>query len=417
MGRRYQVGVVAAVVLALASLTAAKWATPVEITAYKDPTRITKSMYTDSSSGATHIAYCNSSDGALYYTRLDESGLFLTGPTPVETKARCYHVDVTGPRDGQSVYLVFEARRSMSIENCGPSDLGACDDLFVLESRDGGDTWLPPKNLGGSPGDAYRRRGHKLLPNWKAKSFWLTYMKFNENDGGIAVVKFDVARDAFGPEQIVLTKYTGMTMYHTVTYNEKGDTTLMISYATPYSLALQTIVSTDGGVTWAKGEPLKTLCQGSGYVLRNLAFQGKYLVAACVKNDIGHFAFSEDNGKTWTPATAFPQRDLEEVTFCAPEDPLSPAGHLLILFHVKKSTGIASSPIPNLNFAYTPVPDAFYYAAFKMDLNCHYVAGALKLRYMYHVRSAQEGGNKYTLYIIDNDNIADEANPTMKVDL
>ena len=417
MGRRYRAGVVLGLVLALFGLTAAKWATPIEITAYKDPTRITKSMYTDSSSGSTHVAYCNSTDGALYYTRLDESGLFLTGPMPVVTTARCFHVDVSGPHDGQSVYLVFEARRTMSVEECGPNDLGACDDLFVLKSPDGGNTWMPLKSIGGFPGDTYRRRGHKLLVNWKAKSFWLTYAKYTQKEGGITVVKFDAAKGTFGPEQTILTKYTGMTMYHTITFNEKGETTLMISYATPYSLALQTLISTDGGVTWKKGEPLKTLCPGAGYVLRNLAYQGKYLVAACVKNDQGHFSFSEDNGKTWTPVKAFPYRDLEEVTFCSPEDPLSTGSNMLILFHVKKATGIAYASIPGLEFAYTPVPDAFYYAAFKMDLNCYYVGKDIKLRYMYHVRGSLDGGNKYTLYIIDNDNIVEDSHPTMKTDL
>jgi len=55
------------------SLVSSKWATPIEITSYVDPVRITKALFTDASSGVSHIAYCNSTDGALYYANLDDS--------------------------------------------------------------------------------------------------------------------------------------------------------------------------------------------------------------------------------------------------------------------------------------------------------------------------------------------------------
>lgn len=403
--------------LALACIEA-KWATPIEITSYKDPARITKSMYTDSSAGMTHIAYCNSTDGSLYYTRLDESGLFLTGPNRITEVERCHQVEITGPHDGERVIIAFEARRTMSLEECSKTELGSCDDMFVIESVDGGNTWQKPKNVGGKPGDVVRRRTFKLLLNWKSNYLWLMYGKFELHQAGVAVARYDLKRQAWDPEKIVLQKFTPLDNYYLSTVNEKGDITLQYVYATSFTLTLQSVISTDNGNTWVKSAGLKDLCKGEKFALKHIISRGKYLVAGCTKMDKTYFSLSDDNGKTWTAPSMFPAKDIEEITFCGKEDPFSVQPMMLTLFRTQKYMNISVGTLPITNeLKFINVPEAFYYAAYRMDLNCYYKAGELKLRYMYHVRTPVDGASKYTLYVIDNDNAEDNVKKDKKVDL
>ena len=399
------------------SVAYSKWATPIEITRYVDPVRITKTIFTDASSGVSHIAYCNSSDGSLYHAFLDDSGLFLTGPKVVNKDLRCYHVEISGPHDGQHVYLTMEARRSMSIEECNAANPQACDDLYVIESQDGGQTWLAPKNAGGNPGDAARRRTFKLMTNWKTPYLWMMFSKFEGKQYGLSVIRYDTKKKVFEHEKVLVPKFTGLDNYQLITYDDKGKTTLLLIYATPYTLALQTYVSTDDGVTWEKGQPMKNLCPGEKFVPRNVIAKGKYLIAGCVKYDYTHFSFSEDLGKTWTTPQKFPSKDIEDVSFCTPEDPLSADTTMMIMFHDKKSLQVAYTPLPTLDLKFADVPDAFYYGAYKMDVNCYYKGGEIKLRFMYHVRGPFEGASKYTLFVIDNDDVAGTPKREAKTDL
>ncbi len=388
------------------ALVSAKWATPIEITSYVDPVRISKTMFTDASSGVTHIAYCNSSDGSLYHAFLDDSGLFLTGPKLINNALRCYHVEISGPHDGQHVYLTMEARRSMSIEECNVAHPEACDDLFVFESLDGGQTWQQPKNAGGKPGDALRRRTFKLLTNWRTPYMWMMYTQFEGMNMALAAVRYNTKTHAFEYEKVLVPKFTGLDNYQLITYDDTGKTNLILIYATPHTLSLQTLISTDEGVTWTKGAGLRNICAGEGFVTRTMVSRGKYLIAGCVKKEVTYFSFSTDLGKTWTEPQRFPSRDIEEVTFCNPEDPLGANPAILVMYREKKYLKVAYSGMPLGELKYADVPEAFYYAAYKMDLNCYVKANELKLRFMYHVRSPHVNGSKYTLHVIDNDDVA-----------
>ncbi len=407
----------ALLVLSLACIEA-KWATPIEITSYLDPTRITKDIYTDASTGVSHIAYCNSSDGALYYAHLDESGLFLTGPSAIDTVHRCYHVNVIAPNDGKKVYLVYEARRSMSVEECNAKNLDACDDIFVLESRDGGDSWMPAVNVGGMPGDNIRRRTHKVLTSWKTKYFWTTYSQFHSAaDMKYAIARFDTEKRAFDVEKVLIPKFADLATYPMALFNDKGKTTLRLVFATPLSLRLQNLYSEDNGVTWVKGASIEDMCTGEKMSMKHMLASGRFLVVGCSKQTDTYFTVSEDHGKTWTKPTKYPASDLEEVSFCLPDDPLASDRQMLVMFHNKKHLNVTYSLLPGHDLTFVDVPDAFYYAAYKVNLNCFARAKELKLRFMYHVRSPAESGSKYTLFVIDNDNMVDTPKIPMKEDL
>ena len=393
----------------------AKWATPIEITSYKDPVRITKSMYTDASSGVTHIAYCNSSDGSLYYANLDETGLFLTGPNKLSSGSRCHRVEVVGPHDGQKVYIEIEARRSMSIDECTPTNLGACDDIFIYESNNGGESWENLVSIGGNPGEPFRRRFSKVIQSWKTKYIWVMYTKVEGEKNALTVIRYDTQKRAFENERVLVPKFSGLDNYPLITYNDNGDTTLQLLYASPLTLSLQNLISTDLGVTWNKAESIKNVCVGGKYVVRQMTSKGKYLVAGCIKADITHFAFSQDNGKTWTIPQAYQNKDIEEMTFCGQEDPLSAKPHMIVLSRYRKDMNISYAPIASTDLKFADVPDAFYFAAFKMDISCHYRGDELKIRYMYHVRTPHDGSSKYSMFVIDNDNLADSLKKEEKV--
>jgi hypothetical protein len=388
-----------------------------EITSYFDPVKITKAIYTDAASGVTHIIHCNSSNGVLYYTRLDDTGLFITGPTELVSNSRCYHIEISGPHDGQRVFIAMEARRTMNTDECSMSDLGSCDDIYVIESPDGGMSWKEPKNVGGYPGDPIRRRGFKLLTNWKSKFFWLLYAKYEGKASSVVSVKYEYEKGIFYPEKLVLNKFASLSNYQVSTFDDNGKTTLQFIYSTPLTLTLQNKISTDDGETWTQAEGLKTICDSGKYVLRNLISAGKYLVAGCVKNDFTFFTFSDNNGKTWTAPNKFPSKDIEDLSFCGKEDPLSPTPIMMILFREKRNMTLSYAQITNTNPKFVDVPDAFYYGAAKMDLTCSFKGGEFKIRFMYHIRHTVEGRSKYTLNIIDNDNAEESSNKPEKVDL
>lgn len=395
-----------------------KWATPMEITSYMEGTKITKDVYTDAASGVTHIAHCNSSDGNLYYTRLDETGLFITGPISLSSVLRCFHVEISGPNDGQRVYIAMEARRTMATDECTSTDLGSCDDLYVIESVDGGVNWKTPNNVGGTPGDPVRRRGFKLLTNWKYNHFWLMYAKYEGSNTAVMSVKYEPEKSRFSPEKVVLPKFSALSNYQLITYNDKGDSTLIFAYATPFTLTLQTVISTDNGETWKKGEGLKSICDSGKYVLKNLISSGKYLIAGCSKKEQIHFSFSDDSGKTWTTPEKFQSDEIEEIAFCGKEEPNSPERQMNVLFRVQRSMKIAHSSITKkLEWKTVEVPDAFYFGASKMDLTCIYKSNEMKYRMLYHVRTNVQGSSKYTFYIIDNDNVQDTPSTNQKPDL
>lgn len=392
------------------SVVYSKWGTPVEITSYSDPTQLGKTLFTDESSGVTHVAYCNSSDGSLYHGYLDESGLFLTEPTLVNDNLNCYDVAFVGPHDGQHIYMVMEARRSMSIEACNENSLDSCDDIYIFESEDDGQTWLPPNNIGGTPGDPFRRMTFTLLENWSTKYFWLVYQKYAggsaKND--LMSIRYNTETHSFEYETNLVKELGNLVSYPLIVNDEKGKSTLIIFYANPLKLNLQSIISKDEGVTWTKGDELKSLCPEPKSTYKTIFSKGKYLISGCETKGKFSFTFSSDLGKTWTKTYPSPANSLEEVVTCNPEDSLKNDPILLILYLEGKSLNMAYSPVPNIKLKTSVVPDAFYFIGTSMKINCYYHEGQLKVRFLYQIRSPTASGSKYTVYIIDNDNLDEE---------
>jgi len=336
---------------------------------------------------------------------LKETGLFLTGPSALDAKSRCYHVEIVGPHDGQHVYILMEARRSMSTEECNEKNLDACDDLYVIESVDNGQNWLPARLAGGKPGDAVRRRTFKALTNWNTPYIVLMYSKFVGAAMSLNAIRYDTKKGIFEHDTVLVPKFSGLDYYQLTTIDDSGASTHILIYATPYTLALQTLISNDNGATWKKGDSLRNVCEGAKFTIKHVTSKGKYLIAGCSKTDKIHFSFSSDLGKSWTAPALFPYHDIEDVSFCTPEDPLSNKYEFMALFRDKRSLKMGHSSMPLGELKIADVPDAFYYAAYKMDVNCYYRAKELKVRFMYHVRSPYQGVSKYTLYVIDNDDI------------
>jgi hypothetical protein len=415
MSARFYVGLVVA--LFLLGSVEAKWGLPLEILSYEDPMRITKSLYTDAGSGMTHMVYCNSSDGYIYYTRLDESGLMLSELRVLVNDKRCYQVELRGLHDGNTIFLAFESRRSMSLEECTMANLGGCDEIFVATTLDSGSTWSAPKPIEVAPSSAIRRRVFTFLPNWRSKYFWLMYMKFVGNEKSLAGVKYDISKGEFGREHILLQKYADLQYYPTLTFDSKGAAVLKLLYASQLSLALQTVFSTDDGNTWTKGESLKNVCGDSKYVVRKLESRGSYWVAECMANDIVKFSFSQDQGKTWTQPISMESRTTHELAFCSTDEVSSIGGYWTTLSNRRKTMYVTYGVIPEEKVTYGGVPDAFYFVPHRMNMNCYFQNGNLKVRFLYHIRSTVEGHNKYTLYIIENDNVQESVIPTPKTDL
>lgn len=395
-------------VLLVSTLTVVrtKWAAPIEITSYTDPTKINANMFTDISSGVTYAAYCNSSDGRPYYAYLDNSGLFLTGPELLSETLRCYYLEISGPHDGQHIYIAMSGTRSLGPEDCiKENNYATCDDIYVFESEDGGQSWLPPKNIGGVPGDPYSRQSLRLLTNWNTPYLWVVYNKYVEMDSNIAVSRYDTKKKVFDEEHTLVEKFGELNHFPLITVDESGKSTLMLFYTTSFTLSLQTMVSTDEGVTWKKGESIKKPCKGEKMTYKTFKSRGKYILAGCSKGDDVYYSFSEDLGATWTDPVKAPGNDIEEVQFCTPENSLGTEAGLITLYSERKEFKMGYSKVPIEGYKNAYVPSQLYYVGTKMFMNCYYVGNELKMRFMYQMRSPYEGRSIYRLYIIDNDDL------------
>lgn len=388
------------------SLVYSKWAAPVEITSYVDPTKISQSMYTDSVAGITYIAYCNSTDGLSYYAYLDNSGLFLIGPQILNPILRCYHIEISGPHDGENVYIAMEARRSLTLETCSKEFPDACDDLYIFHSSDAGETWDPPKNVGGTPGDIIRRREFTMLNNWNTPYLWFVYNKYIGTQLDITTIRYDTKKGAFDKEEVLVEKYGSMNYYPLITIGNDKKTNLVLYYTTPYTLKIQRMISTDEGITWKKEEPIKRLCsEDKSMSYKTILSKGKYIIAGCSKNNDIYFSFSEDLGKTWTTPVKFTEGEIEEVFFCNAVDPIGPEAYLLILNSKGKGFKMSHATIPPKEYKNAYVPNQLYYLGGRLHANCYYIENELRVRFMYQMRQPYEGVSKYLLYILDNDNL------------
>lgn len=401
-----------------------KWAAPIEVTSYTDPMRINTNMFTDIASGVTYTAYCNSSDGRPYYAYLDNSGLFLTGPELLSETLRCFYLEISGPHDGQHVYIAMTGARSLGQEDCTKeNNYATCGDIYVFESEDGGQTWLPPKNVGGVPGDAYFRQTLKLLTNWNTPYLWVVYNKYVEQVSNIAISRYDTKKKAFDEEHILVEKFGELNNFPLITVDESGKSKLVIFYTTPYTLSLQTMISTDEGVSWKKGESIRKPCKGEKMTYKTFKSRGKYILAGCSKDNVVHYSFSEDLGATWSDPVKAPGRDIEEVQFCSPENALGTEATLMTLYSEGKGFKMSYSKVPLEEYKNAYVPEQLYYVGTKLFMNCYHIGNELKMRFMYQIRTPYEGRSMYRLYIIDNDDLATtpaeevKENPEHKEDL
>lgn len=70
----------------------------------------------------------------------------------------------------------------MSIEECSEDNLGACDDIYVMASSDGGETWDSVSRIGGYPGDAIRRRHPEVRFDQDTKYIFILYSIIKGNN-------------------------------------------------------------------------------------------------------------------------------------------------------------------------------------------------------------------------------------------
>eukprot|EP00830_Metopus_es_P012820 TRINITY_DN2964_c0_g1_i1.p1 TRINITY_DN2964_c0_g1~~TRINITY_DN2964_c0_g1_i1.p1 ORF type:complete len:433 (-),score=60.17 TRINITY_DN2964_c0_g1_i1:53-1351(-) len=121
-----------ALILLLASIAYAKWTVPEDLL-QSNKQNFIKSMYTDPTTGITHLMFCRTYAENITYWQIDRNNhVVFKDHLSDPTMAGIYSAKIIGAGDGKLLYVLF-----MGTRNCK----GLYYDQWFTESKDGGRTW------------------------------------------------------------------------------------------------------------------------------------------------------------------------------------------------------------------------------------------------------------------------------------
>ena len=112
-----------------------EWTFPIKvIPSYQ----LSQSVYVDTFTKIAHVIWCN--DYKMYYLRFGPNNEI--SPTKLlDSPHTCFsRFIINGYNDGKSIFIVYEGRRKRIPGRC-VNITDACNDIYFLESADGGISW------------------------------------------------------------------------------------------------------------------------------------------------------------------------------------------------------------------------------------------------------------------------------------
>lgn len=287
------------IVLLLAiPLVLSKWGKPIQVIPYSYTNR---AIFTDSTSGVSHLVWCNSLSGNFFYRQLSLDGTVSSEKT-IATEHPCkleYTLD--GPHDGKTLYLVYQGtRRKDSDTRVCAQNKNNCHDIYFAESKDGGATWTHPIAVPREDmNDKMERQFPKLLLT-KGGGIWIFYRMPGFYDAPYSYAVRVPGAAKFNNEVTLPIRVSTSA----VLYNENnGENNVAIYYNDRSAIKKQKYYTTDGGRSW-KGPEEIVFCEQKSDLLSRYPFNSfkmpSVFLVECRQTDYQYYLKKTfDNGKSW----------------------------------------------------------------------------------------------------------------------
>ncbi len=294
---------IAFALLFIFALSEGKWATPITVVpAYNG---LLSSVFTDNTTQASHVLWCDDSTRRLSHRRVNPDGSMSDIHPFPQWKAPCLtNHFITGLGDGKTIFIVYQGYRSRSPRGNCKDNADSCSDVFISESKDAGDNWstlvaVPRIDMN----DHENRQFPQVVTN-KQGRVWIFYRMGGFYESPLTFVTRSPGSAVFAQE----TKLPIVIDSFSVSYGLiKTGVVLSVFYSTHSSIKKYHYY-TNNMVKWEGPVDVTDFCPGEAFEAMPQTTPGtpRYLYLSCRNQDYKtHLKVSADWGKTWREA-AFP---------------------------------------------------------------------------------------------------------------
>ena len=247
------------------SLSLCQWSAPILMKT--DIADSYPALYISPTSGHKFVFYpqSDSTTSSLCYKVLDASDVVQTEICMKQT-VLVKDICTAGTVNGQSIFVTFSARRSITSKNCTDTDVSGCSDIYFIESSNGGDSWTKPKAVPRrNMTDAANRKSPQVLYMEESKRLFIFYLVPAEDDHAIFQVTRPEGSLLFSNEAQVYRNSYPMTKLQVAYTNAYGESFVHIAFEQLYWMTL--LVSRTNGATWLPAIPIRFVTPYFEYVM------------------------------------------------------------------------------------------------------------------------------------------------------
>lgn len=276
----------------------AKWDTPIKVVPSALTTRV---IYTDSTTGLSHVVWCDAPSGNFLYRQVQADGT-ISNERVIALEHPCYlEHSIDGAHDGKTVYLLYHGKRKRDTDkkSCELNE-NNCQDIYFSESRDSGATWTTPIAVPRSNmHDRIDRHYAKLLVT-RTGRLWIFYRTGGHFNVPFAYVVRAPGSATFTNEVILpLRIFTA-----SVNYNEyNGQGIISIYFSTNESITQYRYYTLNNAIKWIGPEEIHYCKRSNGTLMRfpfNSFAMATVSFIICREDALTYtLRKTFDNGKTW----------------------------------------------------------------------------------------------------------------------
>ncbi len=275
-----------------------------------------QAFYLDSSTGITHVAWCQQAPGStdvyLYYKQITVDKKQTQG-RQLEGVFGCKELAIDGQDNGKLILIAFSGARISGETVCTEKRPSGCVDVFFKETKDGGFTWADSFAVHRNDvNDAANRMGLRLIHDKVSSHTLLVYLK-NSTDQEYSSL-FHVMRDKptkeFSDEKPLLT---GDKLKPDITATNPGRPTPVLHLAWSELIEGKYIGfyarSADWRKTWSKPASLMKRTTGPPQVkfgTSRITPGMVFLAYPDIQYKKWLFKWSRDQGLTWSAEISGP---------------------------------------------------------------------------------------------------------------
>ena len=278
-----------------------RWSNPMEILhSYKIDYGTPPNIYTDESTGTSHILWCQKNDSNYCYRRLYSNNTL----TPINCFPwkSTYNMPFTisGSNNGKSIFIIFQSPRERFSQGDCKVDPKNCNDIFFSESKNNGDSWSSPIVV---PRKDMNDKVERLNPQFlisKNERIWIFYTKARTNDAPCTYVTRSPGASVFSTEKdLPINVSTTISVVYNANMNKEFIDIFYYSYKEGKVLKYYTA---NNGITWEGPMDIYNCCEGKSVTTlpHNSYWTSPYLFAVCIDGEyVTTLRESVDFGKSW----------------------------------------------------------------------------------------------------------------------